>query len=129
MSEDQNLKIIQLLEEILKWTRLEGIQKAKSTLETLLTNDVEKLVYQNSDGRTSREIANVAGTSHPTVIRYWRKWSTFGIVEELRSQGGTRYKRVFSLPDFGIEVPQVKNTELIPNKDEQSGQSAKPTED
>lgn len=109
MNEEQTTKMIQLLEEILMWTRLEGVQKAKNTLETLLTNDIEKSIYQNSDGRTSREIASSVGSSHVTIIRYWKRWATYGILEEVKSQGGSRYKRVFSLPDFGIEVPQLGN--------------------
>lgn len=129
MNDEQAEKMIHLLEEILTWTRLDGVQKAKSTLEALLTNDVERIIYQNSDGRTSREIAQIAGISHGTVVRYWRRWSMYGIVEEVRSQGGSRYRRVFSLPDFGIEVPQVRANEAIPENREQSAQSNISTED
>jgi response regulator of citrate/malate metabolism len=119
MNEEQLTKIIQLLEETLKWTKFEGIQKVKSTLETLLTNDVEKVIYQNSDGRTSREIAVSVGSSHSTITRYWKRWATYGIVEEVKSQGGSRYKRVFSLPDFGIDIPDLeKQTNLSVNTPE-----------
>jgi DNA-binding CsgD family transcriptional regulator len=99
--------MIQLLEEILKWTRLEGVQRAKTTLTELLKTHAEKLVYEYSDGRTSRQIADIVGVSHATVTNYWKKWARYGIVKEVGARGGTRYQRVFSLSDFGIEVPPV----------------------
>ena len=109
MSEETTSRIIELLEEILKWVRLEGAQRAKDTLAGLLKTDTEKLVYENSDGRTSREIAGLVGTSHATIINYWKKWLKFGIVKEMSSRGGTRFVKVFSLADFGIEVPRLPN--------------------
>jgi len=50
--------------------------------------------------------------SHTTVLDYWKKWMTLGIVEPIRVRGGTRYKRSFSLLDFGIEVPKTKVEEV-----------------
>jgi hypothetical protein len=107
MAEEKTDKIIELLEEILKWVRLEGAQRAKDTLTGLLKTNAEKLVYENSDGSTSREIAQVVGTSHATVVNYWKKWARYGIVKEKGSRGGTRFLKVFSLADFGIEVPRI----------------------
>lgn len=103
-------RIIQLLEEILKWTRIEGMEKTKTIFNEFVKTDIEKIVYENSNGQTSREVASIAQTSHTTVVNYWRKWSKFGIVEEVISRGGTRYKRIFSLTDFGIEVPMINLT-------------------
>ena len=120
-TDEKNDRIIQLLEEILKWTRIEGMQKTKTIFDEFVKTDVEKLVYENSNGQTSREVGAIAQTSHTTVVSYWRKWSKFGIVEEVVSRGGTRYKRIFSLTDFGIEVPQprtnqTKNEEMQKQK-------------
>jgi hypothetical protein len=104
-NEEKIDKAIQLLEEILKWTRIEGMQKTKSIFDEFVKTDLEKLVYENSNGQTSREVGAIAQTSHTTVINCWKKWSRFGIIEEVSSRGGTRYRRVFSLSDFGIEIP------------------------
>jgi hypothetical protein len=112
MVEEKTEKIIELLEEILKWVRLEGAQRAKDTLRELLKTDTEKLIYENSDGHTSREIAQVVGTSHGTVVNYWRKWVRFGIVKEKSSRGGTRFVKVFSLADFGMEFPRISAQEI-----------------
>jgi len=121
MAEEKTERIIGLLEEILKWVRLEGAQRAKDTLAGLLKTDTEKLVYENSDGHTSREIARVVGTSHATVTNYWKKWARYGIVKEASARGGTRYVKVFSLSDFGIEVPSVSFKEKIKQKESQEG--------
>jgi len=108
LSDEKFDRMIELLEEILKWARLEGVHRAKDTLTELLRTDAEKLAYEYSDGRTSREIAGVVGVSHATVTNYWKKWARYGIVKEVGARGGTRYQRVFSLSDFGIEVPEVR---------------------
>lgn len=97
---------IELLQEILKWIKFEGMQRVKSVLTDVLQKDSEKIIYQFSDGRSSGDVAKLAGVSHQTVVNYWKKWSTMGIVEAEPVRGGTRYGRIFSLEDFGIEVPQ-----------------------
>jgi hypothetical protein len=106
MSEEQFARIICLLEELLKWSKLQGLEKAQNALTTLLKSDAEKLAYEQSDGKTSREVATIVGVSHGTIANYWKKWARYGIVTELSSKGGTRYRRIFSLQDFGIEVPK-----------------------
>lgn len=111
-------KIIELLEEILKWTKFGGMLKVKDVLLDTLKKDEEKLAYQFSDGRSSREVAKTAGMHFTTVLGYWKRWSAVGIVEPLRVRRGLRYKRVFSLEDLGIEVPTPKKTEKEGNMDE-----------
>lgn len=106
MSEEKSDRIIILLEEILKWTKLLGIEKAQNALTSLLKSDTEKLAYEQSDGKTSREVSAIVGVSHATITNYWKKWARYGIVTEVSSKGGTRYKRTFSLQDFGIDVPK-----------------------
>ena len=80
----------------------------KDVLIDVLTDDLSKLIYHYSDGRSSREIAQKVSVSHVTVLRYWRKWAKVGIVEPIRVGGGTRYRKMFELEDFGIEVPEME---------------------
>ena len=108
MSEDRTDRIIELLEEILKWVKFQGWQNVKGILSEVLGDDMSKLIYHYSDGKSSREIAEKVSVSHQTVTNYWKKWAKIGIVEPLKVHRGIRYKRVFSLEDFGIEVPEVK---------------------
>lgn len=114
MDTDQEIKNI--LKEILKWTKFEGMQRVKQMLETTLDNDTKKLIYELSDGRPSTAIARIAGVSSQTVRNYWRDWAVLGIVE-IHPDHKKRYRRVFSLKEAGIEVPEVeervKTTEEI----------------
>lgn len=106
-------RIVDLLKEILKWTRFQGMLRVKDVLLDTLKKDEEKIAYESSDGRRgSREVAKLAGVSHQTVVNYWKKWATLGIVEPIKAPGGIRYKRSFSLSDFGIEVPKIKTKEV-----------------
>ena len=107
MSESQ--RIIELLEELVKWRRFEGAQLAKKTLRELFSKDAEKIVYQYSDGRGTKEIGDLAGVSDFAVRTYWKKWNIEGLVVPSEKHKG-RFARVFSLEDFGIEVPMTKNS-------------------
>ena len=100
-------KLIELLEEILKWTKFEGMQRVKAVLLETLKKDSEKIAYQYSDGRGSLEISNVAGVSDFAIRSYWKKWATMGLVQPSSKFKG-RYERLFSLEDLGIEVPTIK---------------------
>jgi len=104
---DNNQEIKDILNEILKWIKFEGMQKVKQVLETILDNDAKKLIYELSDGRSSPAIAGIAGVSPPTVRDYWKEWAVVGIVE-VHSDYKKRYRKVFSLKEVGIEVPEVE---------------------
>lgn len=108
MSREERNHVTELLKEVLKWTKFQGMMKVKEVLLETLKKDEEKIVYQNSDGRDSRDIAKIAGISHQTVVNYWKRWANVGIVEPIKVRGGIRYKKSFSLLDFGIEIPKVK---------------------
>lgn len=109
MNEDDTKRIIELLEELAKWKRFEGAQLAKKVLSDLLAKDAEKLVYQYSDGKSSRDIAILASMSDFSVRNYWKKWNVEGLVVPSKKYKG-RYERVFSLEDFGIEIPRTRES-------------------
>ena len=104
---DKDEKIIELLEEILKWIKFIGWQNVKSVLSEALNDDISKLVYHYSDGRSSREIAKKVSISHQTVTNYWKKWAKMGIVEPISARRAPRYKKLFSLEEVGIDVPNI----------------------
>jgi DNA-binding Lrp family transcriptional regulator len=103
--EDQ---MIQLLEELVRWTKVTSIPQVKRLLEEILQSPEEKTAFQASDGsRTQGEIAKIAGVSQVTVSNYGKKWVKNGIAKPVSAMGGQRAVRLFSLEDFGIEVPEV----------------------
>jgi hypothetical protein len=100
--------MIELLEELVKWTKATSIPKVRDILEELVRTPGERIVYEFSDGKTARkELSEMSGVDEGDVSRDWKKWARGGILEQIPSQGGSRGKSLFSLEDFGIEVPAV----------------------
>lgn len=107
------------LDQILKWTRLSGMQQFRDLLTQNLPDDTSMLIYEYSDGeRSTREIATIAGVkSNATVTNYWKKWSALGIVEPSSKYRG-RFQRVCSLAEVGLTIPPTPKTSTIPEDDE-----------
>ena len=104
-------RTIQLLEELVKWTKVTSIPKVKELLLDILESPEEMIAYQSSDGkRSGREVADQAKVSQPTVARWWKKWIKAGIAEPVSVQRGERAMRIFSLDDFAIEVPAMEES-------------------
>lgn len=112
MTQKDDQGIIEILREILKWIKVTSIPHVKKLLLELLPSDEEKLAYQYSDGRTSREVSRLVGVSHITITRWWKTWIRAGIAETIDVKGGERARRVFSLEDFCIEVPSPRGISL-----------------
>ena len=104
---DKQDKVIELLEQILTWTRLQGVQNARAVLLDALNSDTLKVAYQLSDGRSSTEVAKACNLSPMTITNYWRRWFTLGIAQPSKKYKG-RFERIFSLEDLGIEVPSIE---------------------
>jgi hypothetical protein len=112
---DKQDRIIDVLQEILKWTKVTSIPQVKKLLLDILPSNNEKIAYHLSDGgRGSQEVAKSAKVSYVTVTKWWKIWARAGIAEMLNVKGGERAKRIFSLEDFGIPVP--KPEEIKPEK-------------
>ncbi|MDD2665531.1 MAG: hypothetical protein PHD13_01935 [Methanocellales archaeon] len=112
MNDEKLDRIIELLEEILKWTRFEGMQEVKNVLKIELDDDTKKIIYELSDGESSPKIAGMAKTAPQTVRRYWYKWSRMGLME-IHPSHKKRFRKVFSLEDCGMEVPETNKEKII----------------
>lgn len=111
MSDETDMKkMIELLTDIARSTRFTAIRAARDIASQALQKDSEKLVYHYSDGRTSTEVAKLSGLSDFTIRSYWKKWNSMGIVSPSPKFKG-RFERMFSLDDFGIDLPSAKVTE------------------
>jgi len=107
---DKNLeRIVELLQEILKWTKFAGAREVRTALMNILETDQKRLIYHLSDGEHgSVEVGKAANVSDSTVRRYWESWTRSGIVEPIKVQGGLRYRKSFELEDFGFMIRQTK---------------------
>lgn len=98
-------RMIELLEELVKWTKVTSIPKVKELLLEILPKPEHRIAYQASDGKTTKEVANTANVSVFTINKWWEKWTRAAIAKAVPVRGGNRAVRSFSLDDFGIEIP------------------------
>jgi len=118
-------KIIELLQEILKWTKFEGTEKVRIVIDSELDDEIKKIVYHLSDGKSSEEIAKFVNVSSRTVLRYWKRWGKKGIME-VHPDYKRRYRKVFSLEEIGMEPPEIAQKQAASDKE---GDSSRKEED
>ena len=110
--------LLQKLDELIFWIKLSAMPSIRKAVVDNLRTDIDKLVYQLSDGnRSTREIANIIrrggrSITHVTVMNMWRKWAILNLVMPTQRRG--RYMRVISLESLGIEIPQLE----VPSENE-----------
>jgi len=102
-------RIVELLEELVYWTKEATVPEIRQRLLTNLESPEEKTAYELSDGKkTTRQVASKVKVGKNTVAKWWNNWITVGIAEPIPTKGGGhRAKRKFLLNDFGIEVPKI----------------------
>ena len=105
--EDSN----QILKEILKWQKIQGIEILKRRVKenNLFSDNKHILAYHHSDGnKSSRDVGKVASISHGTVQNLWKAWIDSGIAEPSEKYKGGQCRRLFELSDLGLELPKTK---------------------
>jgi len=119
---------VQILREILRWSRFENFPKLRKILLDTFETDEEKLVYELTDGERSRyDIAKETGIPDSTVRSWWERWYNLGILEPSGKRKG-RPQKIMALEDMGIEVPKVLPKKLEP-KEKVTVAESKPTEE
>ena len=96
--EDQKTAV-ELLKEILKWTKVTSIPQVKNLLESTLASPEQRLAYQASDGKNVREVADIAHVGKSTIGRWWADWVKLGLAELQPAKGGDRAIRSYSLTE------------------------------
>jgi hypothetical protein len=100
------------IDELIFWTKFTAFPTFVALLRDALRDDVDKLVYDLSDGeRTTRDIAELISSTgrritHTTVANLWQRWATRNLVMPAKRVG--RYRRITSLASVGIEAPQIR---------------------
>lgn len=111
MSED--LSSSEKIDELIFWVRYPVWKTFLADLKTTLRDDVDKLVYELSDGKNStRDIAQIVAkmgkkVSNVTVANMWQKWALIPLVVPAKITG--RYRKVVSLKSVGIELPDLES--------------------
>ena len=118
MSEEKLDQILDRLNDISKWTKLQGLEKFSQIVPTILKSDEEKIIFELSNGiRSANEISTQSGIPKSTITSNWRKWAKSGIVEESKKFTG-RMKHLVSLEEAGIDVPSIPKKKSKENNDE-----------
>ena len=110
MSDAESLS--EKLDKLIFWTRFSALPTFRAVLMDALREDVDKLVYELSNGeRSTRDIAQIISRggrriTHATVANMWKKWSILNLVMPAQRKG--RCRRLISLESLGIEIPQLK---------------------
>ena len=111
MNGDKMDELLTVQKETLRWIKFSAVPQLKRTLETVLTSDLDKQIFELSDGQnSSRSIAGALGVTKTPVIAKWTKWAQLGIVERLPSG---QCRRLCSLGDVGIEVSIVRKEAAV----------------
>jgi len=101
-------RTIELLEEILLWTKYDYSATKQKMLQHLDTDD-KIIAYQLSDGENSTyDIEKKFSLTAMTISNWWSRWFQAGLVEQTEKYGGGRYKRLISLTKMGIKVPEFE---------------------
>jgi hypothetical protein len=105
------------IDELIFWTKFSALPTFRALLMDTLREDVDKIVYELSDGeKSTREIAYMISArgrriTHVTIANMWKKWSIMNLVMPAQREG--RYKKVLSLKELGIEIPKLEIPEDI----------------
>lgn len=90
-----------ILNEILKWERLQGMHILREILPRVLDTKQKRSVYEMTNGEnTSRGISKRVEASNATISNWWNQWLSQGIV----TKEGKKFKKLISLKDFNIEL-------------------------
>ena len=91
---------IELLRELLKWTRVGFHPSVQAVLESALSDNRSRVIYQLADGaRTVQDIRKAASVSPNKVLLVFKRCESLGLIEMLPT--GQR-RRLFDLNDFGL---------------------------
>jgi hypothetical protein len=95
-------RAIELLEELVIWTRFTSREPFISALRSIVKDPKHWIAYEATDGvRSQSEVATFAGLSQPAISVLWARWRALGMVVDR----GKRPMHLASPSDLGLEGP------------------------
>lgn len=90
--------VIQLLDEILIWVKLQGMVLLPKIFEKVLDSPQKRKVYELTDGQNSvSDISKSVSVATGTISTWWSQWYAHGILK----RDGKRYIKIISLKEIG----------------------------
>jgi hypothetical protein len=97
-------RVVQLLDELLAWTRFTARPQLVETLSAVLKDPKHLRAFEATDGEAGQtEVASFAGLSQPAVSKLWARWSRLGLLVDR----GKRPMHLARPSDLGIEIPDL----------------------
>lgn len=91
---------VELLEELVKWTKVANYDKVKDVLEKVLDKDNKRKAYMLTGKEPSRDvICKKAKINKNTLSALWKQCEMIG----LAVRKGGKITTFFDLKDFGLE--------------------------
>lgn len=105
MNEKKNYEQQQteLLEELVKWTKVVNYDKLISIFRTILKTKRQRYIYQDTGIQSFDQLREVYNISPKKLGQLLDGWVRIGLLDK---KGG-KYKRLFDLKDFGL-LPKKK---------------------
>lgn len=97
-------EILDILKQILKWQKLQGMKILKDLIILALDDNSKKYVYEKTGELNRDELCKQLEMSSATLSKWWKDWFNLGIIE----QDGKGYSKIISLKEIGIEVPSIE---------------------
>lgn len=98
-------KQVELLEELVKWTKVANYDKVKGVLERVLGKDNKRQAYMLTGMEKQETICTKAKISSKTLTALCKECVKLG----LAVKEGNKYITLFDLKDFGL-VPKEKKS-------------------
>jgi len=96
---------VQLLEELLAWTRFANRQSLVDMIQSVMSDEHHLRAFEATDGgRSQRQVGEAAGLSQRAVSDLWLKWRRLGVVT-IEASG--RAKHLMRPSDLGIRIPPM----------------------
>lgn len=114
-------RVIEVLEELVKWTKIANFDTVKSSIEKTLNNEKKKKAYMLTGTKTQSEIRKMLKMSPNDISELWQECARRGLV--VKKKKGKGYERVFDLDDFGL-LPKNFKIEEEEEKEEEHEKSS-----
>ena len=88
-------------QETNRWLRVLALPALREKLRAELDKPELRRLYQESDGRSTRDVASALEVGHATVQRHWQQWAAEGLLEPAGVSG--RFRRIIDLREVGME--------------------------
>lgn len=101
---------IEEIKNMMKLYLLQSGREVSVELNKVLSTPQKKIAYELTDGyHTAHAIAGIVKVSTTSINRWWREWQRLGIATRVKIKGRSTVRKIFSLNEMGIEVPDVSS--------------------